>query len=176
MKKLILLVIICILNFNAYSQRKKDLIKEINGYYSSIVSNATYDKPQKEVWNALYTVIKDEYQNITKESESRGYIEAKHEEQYFKSYISAEVLGESPNLKVSISIVEYYKIATSYTPLTYSDLMLADTDNKRLKFQMKLFEAINGDIELPAQLKEKIDKYNLTQEKEKNKVIKNVDY
>ena len=152
------------------------MIKEINGYYISIVSNASYDKPQKDVWSALYTIVKNEYPNITKESESRGYIEAKQDEQYFKSNLSAELLGDSPNLKVSISIIEYYKTPTSYTPLTYSDWMPAETDTKRFKLQMKLYEAINGDIDLPAQLKEKVDKFNLTQAKEKNKVIKNVDY
>ncbi len=62
------------------------------------VANAratTYSLPRNQVWSALYSAIAEEC-NITRESESRGYLETawKQESSSMRWKVDAEVVGE----------------------------------------------------------------------------------
>ena len=41
-------------------------------------------------------ITKEEYNTIVRESESRGYIEAKEEKEFLKESFTAEIIGEGP--------------------------------------------------------------------------------
>ena len=58
---------------------KDAILDDIHYYIKSIVSVASYKKKASDVFNAMYIVVTKEYSQIVRESESKGYIEAKYE-------------------------------------------------------------------------------------------------
>jgi len=173
-----LIILITTINSYAIAQKKSDIVSEINDFYKTKVQNVTYDKSEKELFDAMYIVVLEKYPNIVKESESKLYIEAKTEYETYKSTVFAEIRGEKQPYRVVFSLKSYSKLVTSYSPLTYSDWTI-DTKydaNAILKLQKHLYEIFFGEIELPSELKSKIDEYNNSQKKDKNKVVKGKDY
>lgn len=166
---------ICSLSF---SQKKKDILNEISGFYKTAVSNITYDKPQTEVWSAVYATVMESYPSLIRESETKGYVTAKAEKTGYRSEVTAEIRGEKQPFRVVFtlntemqSVVNYStgQLGPFYKTTAY------DAPNI-IKLQVRLYEMLIGEIKFPPDLQTKIDTYNASQKKDKNKVIKGKDY
>ncbi|GAA0739146.1 hypothetical protein [Gaetbulibacter jejuensis] len=172
-----LIIMVLLYTTVVFCQRKKDLIKEIQSYEKGIVSNASFNNDYQEVWDAIYIIATEEYNTIRRESESRGYIEALQESDTFKEEMTIEIRGNESSYRVSFQVRQekrYKNFDGTYTDWkTYNSSTL-----KRYYFrlQKRLYVLLNGSIELPLELRDKIDKYNSEQSNERKKVLKGRDY
>lgn len=181
MKKIFLICFLSSCTLSSFSQlfmskEKKAIISEINQHIKSVVSTASYKKKATEVYNAMYVVATKEYNQIVRDSEKKGYIEAKQESDLFKEYATFELRGDEPPYKVSFQ-VKIDKRTKDPTTGEYSSWNAGSIpDSYYIKLQKEVYEIINGKIELPKDLLDKIDKFNSTEIKDKKKILKGIDY
>jgi len=177
MKKILILITVLSINFLSHGQRKKDLIKEIRAYKMGIVSNVSYDNTYSEVWNAIYIIATEEYNTIVRESESRGFIEAKQDSDTFKESMTIEILGDEGSYRVSFQVKQEKR--TKNVDGTYSNWTNHNSSTLRSyysRLRMRLYEQLKGPLELPKQLVAKIEAYNSKQSKDRKKIIYGRDY
>jgi hypothetical protein len=178
MKNIVLLALMLVMCKTSFCQNKKEILSEINAYYKTKVQNVAFDKSEKEVWDALYSTVIEAYPSIIRESESKLFIEAKKESELERLTVVAEMRGEKP-YRVVFSLNNEVKLVKSYNPLVYSD-WTKNTSKKDpsliLKLQVRLNEMLNGPIELSPELLSKIEVYNNSQKKDKNRIVKGRDY
>jgi len=158
----------------AISQKKGDILKQIRTYKRDLVKNAKFDQKESDVFSAIYVVISEKYE-VTKESESRGYIEGKKESATLKETISGELRGDEPPYMVSFSIQKQTR--TKASDGSYSDWKKTQAKSTELlALQTKLYEKLNGPIELTEELQKTIDDFNSKQDKERKKIRKGKHY
>lgn len=176
MKKSFLIIFLTIITIFAYGQRKKDILREIFDYEKKLISNVAFDKKQKEIWSAIYVIATEEYNTIVRESESKGYIEAKQEKPNYRESITIEIRGDGP-YRVSFQVKQEKKTQkqdgtyTDWTSFTSSTL-----DEYYTKLQKRLYEMLMGPIVLTPELQKKVDDFNNTQDKDRKKIVKGKDY
>lgn len=182
MKKFIVLICfllsICFTSFSQLfmSKEKKALIHEIDHYIARTVSTASYNKKAPEVYNAMYVVATKEFNDIVKESEKRGYIEAKKETDLKKTYITIELRGDEPPYRVSFQI-KIQSRNKDYTTGAYSDWKEGSASESYItKLQKEVYEILNGPITFPKDLQDKIDNFNSKETKDRKKILKGIDY
>ncbi len=177
MKSLLITILIFGFTLGTQAQKKRDLIKEIKAYKKTLVSNAAYDKEYSEVWDAIYIIATEEYNTISRESESRGYIEAKQEKDTHREYMTIEIRSDKAPFRVSFQVKQEKRIKKDDG--TYSNWQTYTSTSLRsyyLRLQSRLYELLNGSIELSDNLQERIDEYNAKQTKERKKILKGKDY
>ena len=176
MRSFVILVLLSTVTM--FGQTKKQIINEIYSYKKGIVDTVYYKNKRTEVWNAIYIISKEEYSIIVRESESRGYIEAKEEKELFKEFFTAEIIGEGP-FRVSFQVSNQEQRTKDYIKNTYTPWVGYVSNNLNfyyLKLHLRLYELLKGKIELPKDLLDKIATFNNSQKKEKNKILKGIDY
>lgn len=174
MKKLILLLVLT--SLTSYGQRKKDILIEIEGYKKSIVDNVSYDKKESEVWNAISIIANEEYNTIVRESESKGYIEAKQESDILKEFFTIEIVGKGP-FRVTMQVKQEKR--TKNIDGTYTNWESFSSSNLNFyytRLRLRLYELLNGKLEISKELQVKVDEYNNLQKKDRLKIIKGKDY
>lgn len=177
MKRLILLVALINITLISFGQRKNDILKEIQDYKKNIVRNASYDKPKSEVWNAMYIVVTQECNTIIKESESKGYIEAKDESDTRRGALNAEIRGDSQPYRISFQVTNLQTRSKNYVDGTYTDWVTVPVfDAYYTKLYTKVYEMLNGTLEISPELQKKVDDFNASQTKDRNKIVKGKDY
>ena len=177
MIKITLTLLVFGISILSFAQNKRDLVKEINSYIKDIVSNASYEKEYSEVWNAIYIIAAEEYPTISRESESKGYIEAKVEKDTYKEFITIEIRGDKAPYRVSFQVKQEKRTKKedgSYT--NWRSYTSSTLSNYYTRLQTRLYELLNGPIELTGELQKKIDEFNKTQKKERKKILKGKDY
>lgn len=177
MKKITLIFLLATISIISFGQKRNDIIKEINAYKKGLVSNATYDKEFSEVWNAIYIIATEEYNTISRESESKGYIEAKQETNTFKEYITIEIRGDKAPYRVSFQVKQEKR--TKKEDGSYSNWQAYSSyslNKYYTSLQTRLYELLNGPIELTEELQKKVDKYNSMQTKNRKKILKGKNY
>ena len=176
MKKTLLFVMLSNFAFASFGQSKNDILKEIFDYRKKIVSIATYDKKETEVWNAIYIIATEEYNTIVKESESKGYIEAKLEKDTYKESITIEILGNEAPYRVSFQVKKESR--TKKDDGTYTNWSDGGSVSEKYftKLQLRLYELLNGTLELSKELQAKVDNFNSLQDKDRKKIVKGKDY
>ena len=177
MKKYTFLFFALFLSLFSFGQRKNDIVKEIGSYKKGLVSNASYDKEYSEIWNSIYIIANEEYTSISRESESKGYIEANVIKDLLKEYLTIEILGDKAPYRVSFQVKQ--EVRTKKEDGTYTNWQTTTpwTINQYYtKLQTRLYELLNGPIQLTADLQKKIDDFNTLQSKDRLKIIKGKDY
>lgn len=176
MRRFILLFFFVTICVFAFGQRKKDILAEVNQWKRNVVSTASFDTTESEVWNAIYIIATEKYADIVRESESKGYIEAKKEKEFYKEFFTVEIRGNRP-YRVSFLVKQQKRTKKedgSYTSwVNY-------TSNTLWKYysrlQFRLWYLLKGPLVLPNELQKKIDDFNNIQTKERKKIVKGKDY
>ncbi|GEM_PF-2813954 len=171
------LITLFLFSISSNSQTKRDLLKEIKVFKADLVSNASFDKDFVEVWDAMYIVANEEYNTIARESESRGYIDAALEKDTYREYMTVEIRGKDAPYRVSFKVKQERR--TKNTDGSYSNWQSFTSSTLRsyyIRIKTRLYELLNGPIELPEKLQSKIDTYNAKQNKERKKITRGSDY
>ncbi len=176
MKKITLLLFSVSVSLMSFGQKKGDIIREINSYKKELVSNASYDNEYSEVWNAALIIANEEYPTISRESESKGYIEANIEKELYKKYITIEILGDKAPYRVSFRLKTEKRSKDENGVYTAWQIQSGSNGAYYVKLRIRLYELLIGPIELPEELIKKIDDYNALQTKERKKIVKGENY
>lgn len=171
--KFLLLVLGVLIALSSFGQRKKDILAEINGYAAGLVNTATYDN-YSEIWNAIYVIATEECNTIVRESETKGYIEARQESEFQKKYLTIEIRGDKAPYRVSFLV----KLETRYkNEGAYTNWKESSSNNSYVsQLQYRLYRKIHGGFTLTEELQNKVDNYNEMQTKDRLKIIKGKDY
>jgi len=177
-KNYLIIILIALIPFSSFGQKKNDLIQEIYAYKKGVVSNASYDNKRIDVWNAMYIIATEEYKIISRESESRGYIEAKEETNTHREAMTFELRGDEPPYRVSFQVTnqERRKKQDDGTYTNWENYRSSNISSYITRLQLRLYELLKGELKLPDELQDKIDKFNSLQKKDKKKVLKGRDY
>ncbi len=183
MKKLILITTLALTSsLSAWSQElfpskeKKGLLKEITQYYKGIVSVASYDVTTNQLFNAMVVTVTKNYSEIVRESEKKGFIDARNETAAVKETITAEIRGDEPPMKVSFLIKKQERKQVNGVWGNWTDVSPETLEDKLVKIQRQLYEELNGVLQLPTDLLAKLEAYNKKQKKEKKRITKGIDY
>jgi hypothetical protein len=188
MKKLLLssfLLFFSIVN----SQTKSELLNEIETYKKSKLQNYIYDVSFKELFDAITIMGNQYYGSPTRESESRGYVEYLLENNNVKESLAIEIKGNQQPYKVSFNYKKEKRHTSFKTIGTFGqsdyniipvdagwqmekiDLSLVNTN-----FNLRIYKILNGEFNLPDELKEKIKIFNSKQKRDKKKIIQGTDF
>ena len=159
-----------------YSQTKKELLYALEDFQFKKVSNQSYDVTYEKLWDAIYAVGSSEYSGIKRESESRGYIEFFLEQELYKENLTIEIRGDKSPYRVQYSIEKQQRTKNLDGTFTVWQIS-TDMSRKYLnRLETKMYTALFGPIEYPAELLEKIEKYNSMQDKDRKKILLGRDY
>ena len=188
MKKIILTAIL-ILNFIGYSQSKKDIIAEIEGYKKTKLLNSTYDFTFKEIFDAMTIMGNQYYGNSVKESESRGYVEYVKVTEDIKESLSIEIKGSKQPYRLSFNYKKEKKSTSWKTEgelgkpnfkLTSEDAGWKIVDEPfdiiYTNLHLRMYKILYGEFKLPVELTKKIEDFNNTQKRDRKKVLAGADY
>jgi hypothetical protein len=188
MKKSILIAFL-IINFIGFSQSKKDIIAEIEGYKKTKLSNTTYNFTYKEIFDAMTIMGNQYFGNSVKESESRGYVEYVKEAGDVKENLSIEIKGDKQPYRLSFNYKKEKKATTWKTEGEFGKpnykLVAVDAgwqiENVPLdliytNLHLRIYKILNGEFKLPDELLKKIEVFNNTQKRDRKKVLAGVDY
>lgn len=175
--KRVTLIVLLFTGMLSYGQARSHIIREIDSYKKDIVSNAKYDNEYSEVWDAIFIIASKEYNTISRESESKGYIEANIETNTKKESLTMDIRGSEAPYRVSFQVKQERRVKKQDGSFSnweaYVDYGLG---NYYTKLQTRLYELLNGPLELPEELQQKIDDYNSSQTKDRRKIIKGKHY
>ena len=188
MKKIILTAIL-ILNFIGYSQSKKDILAEIEGYKKTKLLNSTYDFTFKEIFDAMTIMGNQYYGNSVKESESRGYVEYVKVTEDIKESLSIEIKGSKQPYRLSFNYKKEKKSTSWKTEgelgkpnfkLTSEDAGWKIVDEPfdiiYTNLHLRMYKILYGEFKLPVELIKKIEDFNNTQKRDRKKVLADADY
>ncbi len=188
MKKIILTTLL-ILNLVGYSQSKKEIIAEIEGYKKTKLLNSTYNFTFKEIFDAM-TIMGNQYQgNSIKESESRGYAEYVKEADDIKESLSIEIKGDKQPFRLSFNYKKERKATTWKTEGEFGKpsykLIAVDAGWKIVdepldiiytNLHLRMNKILHLEFNLPDELVKKIETFNNTQKRDRKKVLAGADY
>lgn len=175
MKATLLTGIFFLISCIAFGQSKKEIMLEISTFQKKTFINASHDVPKQKIWDAIYVMMKQEYPDIKKQDFDKGIIEGYSEADNFKEAFTTELVGSGP-YRVTFSMkrqVRYKDGNGAYTGWYDKNEIPYDY---LYKIQKTIYEEVNGKIELPAELQDKIEEYNAKQKKYKNKILMGKDY
>lgn len=162
--------------YRVLEAQRENLITEINAQKKQIVLYASYNNDFKDVYSAMYQVISSEFSTITKESESRGYIEAKAEKELYRETMNAEIKGKEGAYKVSFLSKAEKRTKNKETGdlSEWSNYNLAESYFIRL--HTKLYNQLKGEVPLTAELQSRIEAFNKDCEWVNLDLVKGKDY
>jgi hypothetical protein len=188
MKKIFLFLLL--INFISYSQTsKQELLNEIENYKKSKLLNFQFDSNFKELFDAISIMGNQNFGSPSRESETRGFIEFKKESDDKKQNLTIEIRGENKPYRLSIS----YKIETRATlyknqgTLGQPDFKVVIekgdwTENQfkaediNVSVNLKIYKILFKEFVLSNELQDKIKNFNLSQNKDRKKILQGVDY
>ncbi len=156
--------------------KRENLITEINAEKKQIVLYASYNNDFKDVYSAMYQVITSEFTTITKESESRGFIEAKADKELYRENMIAEIKGKEGAYKVSFLSKAEKRTKNKDTGefSEWSNYNLSESYFIRLN--TKLYNQLKGEVPLTQDLLIRIESFNSDCELVNLDLIKGKDY
>ncbi len=165
-----------ILTTFSFSQSKKEILLEVKSYIHSKVININYDKPRKEVYEAMRSVVISEYPELSRESLEKGYVEGIYENNEIKEKLGFEIIGNAQPYRINVffekNVRDVFPNGSFGSWRTGSEMSY----KYNIKIHKALYELIYGKLIFSEELINKIDRYNSTQTKDKNKILAGRDY
>lgn len=175
MKKIFILLAVFSLNSLAFSQTKKEILYELQQYFVNTTYNKAYAIEKQKLFNAIQVVASQRYGSSTKENLNKGILEFQLQTDIYKETLSFEVIGEMPYQFIASVKVEQRTINPDGS---YSNWVINNQiDNSYiLGIHYNVYMAVYGPIVIPENIVAKINYFNSTQKKDKNKIIKGKDF
>lgn len=168
MKKIILTTALFLIAINVFSQSKKDLINEIYNYYEKTINETKFKKSKKDIWAGMYQAVKNNYNTMIVESESRGVMEAQNSNELELKKINLELVSLDSSFSLIYNFTYNIKVGEQWI----NNL----TDKYKTSMKLKIYESIMGELKLSDELQAKVDEFNSKQKKENKKIKKGIDY
>ncbi len=175
MKTNLLIAVVLLASSVAKGQTKKEILLEINNFKSKTILNASFDVPKQKIWDAVYIMMKQEYTEIKKQDFDKGIIEGYSEAENYKEGFTSEIVGSCPYRVVFSMKRQIRYMGTNGAYSGWYDRNEISSEYLYM-IQKTIYEAVHGSLEIPDNLQEKIDEYNLKQKKDKNKILLGRDY
>lgn len=175
MKKILIIAAVFLWNSLVFSQTKKEILYELQQYFVNTTYNKSYAIEKQKLFNAIQIVAAERYGTATKENLNKGLLEFQIQTDVYKETLSFDIIGEMP-YQVIVSVkVEQRSINPDGT---FSNWFTNNqTDNSYiLGLHYRLYMAVYGPIVIPENIVAKINDFNSTQKKDKNKIIKGKDF
>jgi hypothetical protein len=160
---LFILLLATTLVVNAQDSKKR-LLAEVDAYEKSVYLNKPYDVEFSDLFNALKAVGYTEYSELTKESEKRGYLEFYFSNESIKETLSIEILGDEKPYRLVFSVKQEANTNGQWQQVN------KDFNPYFNKIRRKLYLSLFNKFDYPEDLLKRIEAYNLTQKKDKNKI------
>lgn len=150
---------------SSYAQTsKKQLLSEIDSYEKSVYLNKPLDVEFTELFNAIKSVGYTEYPELIKESEKRGFLEFFFSNGTIKETLSIEILGDTKPYRLILSIKQEINNNGQWQSIS------KDFNPYFNKFRRKLYLSLFNKFDYPEDLLLRVEAYNATQKKDKNKI------
>lgn len=158
------------------AQSKKEILLELKSFISSKVINIAYDKPKKEVYEAMRSVLLSEYPVLSRESFEKGYVEGTMDNDKLREKLGFEIISESQPYRINMQFQEEVRKIDINGKYSNWENIGSIPDRYALKVSLKLYNIIYGNLQLSEELMTKIEAYNATQKKDKHKILAGRDY
>ena len=175
MKSITTFCLLLVVNF-LFSQSKKSLLAELNSYAMEQIYNKPIDAEYKDIFNALIIVGNQEYPTLVKESESRGYVDFKLETETVQESLSMEILGDMKPYRINYLVRKQTRSIGLDGKYTNWTIVTNSFNQYIFKLQYNIHKILFGELIYPQELIERVEKFNATQKKERNKILKGIDY
>jgi len=175
MKKLLLLSALFLTTLVS-AQEKRSLLKEMKSHCIETIYNKPIDAEYDQLFNAMLVIGNQEYPNLVKESQSRGYLEFSLETETVKETLSMEILGTKKPYNISFQVKKQIRSVSYDGKLTDWTLLTGGFNDYILKLQLNIHKILFGEIQYPEELLERVELYNDAQKKDKSKILKGKDY
>lgn len=174
-----ILTIFALITFTSHSQKisKKQLLSEVDVEKKKFIDNKKFDCEHSVLYNAILSVGSELNDEIKKESEKRGFIDFYREREYSKHTFSVEIISDEKPFDLRFQI-ESYSRNLDFVKGGYSDWRKNNTNSSYItNFKIKVYEKVFGTQKiLSDELLKKIESFNTSQKKDKNKIIEGIDY
>lgn len=143
---------------------KKQLYAEIDTFEKSLYLNKPFDVEFTELFNVLKSVGYTEYPELTKESEKRGFLEFSIQNASVKEILSIEILGDQKPYRLTFSVKQEINNNGQWQQVS------KDFNPYFNKLRRKIYLSLYNKFDYPEDLLQRIEAYNATQKKDKNKI------
>lgn len=178
MKKILLFFAFVFLYTYSFSQEKTSLLSEIKSFKLEKVRNHKYDLNVYFLIDSIKKMTEKDYVivNTTKEylkGKASGKIKMNKNVRFETNYLlEVKISSKSP-----YSVIFYqFKERRSVNTQTKVESDWKQSSINSDDYYIKLYEMIEGRIELPINLKKKVDAFNKKQPSDKIKIIEGRDY
>lgn len=175
MKRILIITAVFLWNSLVFSQTKKEILYELQQYFINTTYNKTYNVDKQKLFNSIQIVAAERYGASTKENFNKGYLEFQIANDTYKETLSFDVIGDS-----TYQIIASVKIEqrTVNPDGSFSNWFVNNQANSSyiLGLHYKIYMAVYGPIVIPENIVAKINDFNSTQKKDKNKIIKGKDF
>lgn len=176
MKKLFYMSIILLSSFTANSQSKKDLLLEMQSYIIGMTYNKSYDVEKEKLFQTLIVVGSERYGTSVKENLNRGYIEFLLQNEVYKETLDFEIIGDQKPYRIVITVKVEQRQQNLDGSLTNWFVNTNTNPSFIAGLHYKIYMDTYGPVVIPQMLIDKIDLWNDSQKKDKNKILKGRDY
>ena len=173
--KNVLITLTILVTITLPAQSKKELQLALHTYMKSMVLNKSYDVSKQKLFDAVYVMMKMEYPTIKQSDFDKGLVIGFSEADTYRETLTTEIIGAGP-YRVTFSMSR--QIRQRDNNGNYSGWYDRNeiSDEYLLKIHYEIYQALYGNIPIPQDLHDKINAYNATQKKHKNKILAGRDY
>lgn len=176
MKKSIFIATFLLINLGCFSQSKKELLAEIAAFEQQFISNKKFDTSRTNLFEAIIAVGSQRH-SIKRESEKRGFVDFYYENDLSRYTLTVEIISEEQPFQIILSINAENR-SIDFTTNSYTAWQKNYNINQRFtqNFKLQVYEKLFGPIAYPDDLLSKIELLNSKQKKDKNRIIKGIDF
>ena len=165
------------------AQSKSEILEEINNYKKKVTLSNSYNHSKKDIVEALNIIASEKYTRIEANPEDNVII-AYTESELKKEWLTMKILGENAPYRVTFMIKQEKRDIDIENTLDSKDVKYSEWrqpynvnyEKNYTLLRIRLYEILNGPIQLPNDLMKKIENYNRQQSKEKKKIYEGIDY
>ena len=152
------------------AQSKSEILEEINNYKKKVTLSNSYNHSKKDIVDALNIIASEKYTRIEANPEDNVII-AYTESELKKEWLTMKILGENAPYRVTFMIKQEKRDIDIENTIDSKDVKYSEWrqpynvnyEKNYTLLRIRLYEILNGPIQLPNDLMKKIENYNRQQ-------------